>query len=251
MLELADRTVVVAGGTGNVGTFVVEALLARGATVAVPSRSGEKLEGLRDHLRPRTGEDALRRLHTFVGHLGDEADMGDLQSRIAEEVGPPDGVVASLGALVTTSSLLETRRADLQRALDGNLFAHFMAARAFLPAVVDAGGSYVFVQGPLAFEPWEGSNADLVSISSAGQNMLFRALAQELDGGPARVVELVNHAYIRERETQPESPLPGEAVGAFAAHLLFGAAGEEVHGESIHLRSPEQLEELGLDATIG
>lgn len=74
MHSLADRTIVVAGGTGNVGTFVVEALLARDATVVVPSRSEEKLEGLRAHLRPRTGEDALRRLHTFVGHLGDEAD---------------------------------------------------------------------------------------------------------------------------------------------------------------------------------
>lgn len=76
--------------------------------------------------------------------------------------------------------------------------------------------------------------------------MLFRALAREFEGTLACVVELVSHAFIREKQTQPTSPLSGEAVGAFAAYLLSGATGEEIHGESIQLRSLEQLEEAGL-----
>jgi NAD(P)-dependent dehydrogenase (short-subunit alcohol dehydrogenase family) len=48
MQSLDDKTVVVAGGTGNVAAFVVSALLQRGATVAVPSRSDQ----LRQRLQP-------------------------------------------------------------------------------------------------------------------------------------------------------------------------------------------------------
>jgi hypothetical protein len=51
---------------------------------------------------------------------------------------------------------------------------------------------------------------------------------------------------IRDRQTQPTSPLSGEEVGAFVVYLI-APAGEEVHGHSIHLRSSEQLADLGID----
>lgn len=246
MQLLDDHTVVVAGGTANVGSFVVRALLEREATVVVPSRSEEKLGGLREHLRQHVGETDLERLHMFVGDFGDETEATALRQGITEEVGTPDAVLAALGNFVTTPSLLEASTDNLQQALDGYLIAHFMVARTFLPALKDSGGTYVLVQGPLAFELHPEFSADLISIATAAQHMLFRALAKELDESPARVVELVIHALIRDRQTQPGSPLSGEAVGAYAAHLLSGA-GEEVHGHSIELRSLEQLAEVGLD----
>ena len=121
-----------------------------------------------------------------------------------------------------------------------------MVARTFLPALKESAGTYVLLQGPLAFELYPESGADLISIATAGQHMLFRALAQELEETPARVVELVNYAFIRDRQAQPGSSLPGEAVGSFAAYLLYDV-GDGVHGQSIHLRSLEQLAEVGLD----
>lgn len=246
MQSLNDHTVVVAGGTGNVGPFVVRALLKRQATVVVPSRSEEKLGGLREHLSQHVDATGLGRLHTFVGDLGDETEATNLRQRITEEAGTPDAVVASLGNFVTTPSLLDASEDDLQQALDAYLIANFVVARTFLPVLKKSGGTYVLLQGPLAFELYPQSGADLISIATAGQHMLFRALAQELEETPARVVELVNYAFIRDRETQPSSPLPGEAVGAFAAYLLSDV-GKEVHGQSIHLRSLEQLAEVGLD----
>jgi NAD(P)-dependent dehydrogenase (short-subunit alcohol dehydrogenase family) len=245
MTTLNDQTVVVAGATGNVGPFVVvRALLARGASVAAPSRSEEKLRGLREHLREHVDE---TRLHTFVGDLGDERDAAVLRRQITEQVGTPGAVVASVGDYVAAPSLLDARTGELRRALDASLVAHFVIARTFLPVLRDSGGTYVFLQGPLAFELYPGLGGDLVSIATAAQHMLFRALAQEVAESRARVVELVGHMYIRDRQTQPTSPLSGEAVGAFVAYLLT-RAGEEAHGQSIHLRSPEQLADLGIDA---
>jgi NAD(P)-dependent dehydrogenase (short-subunit alcohol dehydrogenase family) len=247
MPPLNDQTVVVAGATGNVGPFVVRALLERGATVAAPSRSEEKLRGLREHLSEYLDEADLGRLHTFVGDLGDERGAAVLRRQITEQVGTPDAVVASVGEYVAAPSLLEASVGELRRALDASLVAHFGIARTFLPALRDFGGTYVFLQGPLAFELYPGYGGDLVSIATAAQHMLFRALAQEVAESRASVVELVGHMLIRDRQAQPASPLSGEAVGAFVAHLL-GAGGEEAHGQSIHLRSPEQLADLGVDA---
>jgi NAD(P)-dependent dehydrogenase (short-subunit alcohol dehydrogenase family) len=246
MPSFNDQTVIVAGATGNVGPFVVRALLERGAGVAAPSRSEEKLRGLREHLRQHVDETRLRGLHTFVGNLGDEREAAVLRQRISEEVGTPSAVVASVGDYVAAPSLLDARTDELQRALDTAVLSHFMIARTFLPGLRRSGGTYVLLQGPLAFELYPGLGGDLVSIATAAQHMLFRALAQEVAESRASVVELVGYMLIRDRQAQPTSPLSGEAVGAFVANLLSGA-GEEVHGQSIHLRSPEQLADVGLD----
>jgi NAD(P)-dependent dehydrogenase (short-subunit alcohol dehydrogenase family) len=247
MKSLDEQTVLVAGATGNVGLFVVRALLERGASVAAPSRSEEKLGGLREQLLEHADETSLRRLHTFAGDLGDEHGAAAVRQHITEQVGTPDAVVASVGEYVAAPSLLDARAGELQLALDSSLVAHFVIARTFLPVLRDSGGTYVFLQGPLAFELYPGYGGDLVSIATAAQHMLFRALAQEVAESRASVVELVGHMYIRDRQAQPSSPLSGEAVGAFVAYLLAGA-GEEAHGQSIHLQSPEQLAELGIDA---
>jgi NAD(P)-dependent dehydrogenase (short-subunit alcohol dehydrogenase family) len=246
MRALSEQTVVVAGATGNVGPFVVRSLLEREATVVVSSRSAEKLEGLREHLSRHVDEARLDRLHAFVGDLGDEAESAALRRRIAEEAGPPDAVVASVGAFVTTPSLLDATAADLQQAFGAAVLAHHCIARTFLPAVRDSGGTYVLMQGPLAFELYPELGTDLISIATAAQHMLFRALARQLDDDAARVVELTIHTYIRERETSPGTPLTGEAVGEYAAQLLSGA-GPEIHGRSIELRSTEQLAEVDLE----
>lgn len=245
MPTLTDQTVVVAGGTGNVGSFLVRALLERGATVAVPSRSEQNLQALRAHLAQQLNDTALDRLHPFVGDLGDEAGAEAIHQQIASALGAPDAVIASLGRFQPAPSLLEASVADLEQVIQDYLIAHFVVARTFLPGLKARGGTYVFINGPLALEPWEGSAAGLVSTATAGQQMLFRALAQELDDSEARVVELINHAFIRDKQTQPSSPIPGEAVGAFASYLVSEGA-RDVHGQSIPLRSMEQLEAVGL-----
>lgn len=244
MQSLHDKTVVVAGGTGNVAAFIVSALLERGATVAVPSRSEEKLRDLHNFLSERHQEAELERLRTFVGDLSNETQALELRQRIHEEAGIPHAALSSLGHFRPAPSLLTTGTEDLKAVLDGYLIAHFKVARTFLPDLKTNGGNYVFVNGPLAFDIWPGSSSSLISIATAAQHMLFRALVQEFEGTPTQIIELVNHAFIRNRLTQPGSSIPGEAVGAYAAHLLSGA--DNAHGQSIQLRSLEQLSEAGI-----
>ncbi|GAA2589044.1 hypothetical protein GCM10010411_22430 [Actinomadura fulvescens] len=246
MGSLEGRTVIVTGATGNIGALIARTLLERDAAVIAPSRSRERLDDLRAYLGDQVGQDKLSQLRTVIGDVGDDSSAAALGRRIGDQVGGAangargvDAMVASLGDFVAAPSLLGASTAELQRALDGYLLAHHRLARTFLPAIAESGGTYLFLQGPLAFDIYPGLGTDLISIATAAQHMLFRALARETEGNSATVAELVTHAMIRDRTAQPGSPIPADAVGPFAVDLLFGSHAN-LHGQSIHLTSADQ-----------
>lgn len=243
MKSLEQKIIVVAGGTGNVGSFIVRRLLASGARVVVPSRSEEKIESLRNHLN-KFDEVHLNHLHTFKGTISDESVSDQLLEEITETVGSPNAAISTLGGFIPAPSLLSVEMEKLHSVMDSYLYAHFSVARLFLPLFKKDGGTFVFVNGPLALNPWEG--AGLVSISTAAQQMMFRALAKELEDSKAIVSELMTYAFIRNKETQSQSEVKGEAVGALASWMISDEA-KDIHGESIHLASMEKLKELGID----
>jgi NAD(P)-dependent dehydrogenase (short-subunit alcohol dehydrogenase family) len=243
---LQGKVTVVAGGTGNVGRYLVSSLLGAGATVIVPSRSAEKLEAFMEGHRKHAGRPhADDRLRPLVGNIADEVEGPQLVDRILEEEGRLDGAVASLGRFVPTRSILSAEPAELSAAVDGYLMAHFGAARAILPALRDSGGSYTFIQGPLAFDIWS-SEASLVSVATSAQAMLARAIMaeeaeQQTAGRPSvRVNELVMYAAVGWGD-EKRGPLEPEHIGAFVARLMSDEA-EDAHGMSIHLKTPSQLD---------
>lgn len=243
MKSLIGKTIVVAGGTGNVGSFIVRKLLNDGARVVVTSRSESKLESFREYLR-QFEELSHEDLYTFIGNISDQKDSKRLLNKIMDNVGTPDGTISTLGRFIPAPSLLTVDLNDLNNVIDNYLISHFVVARTFLPVYKSKGGTFVFVNGPLAISPRNA--AGLVSIATAGQQMLFRALAEELQSSPARVTELMTYAFIRNRQTQPQSTVTGEAVGGLASWMVSDAAGN-IHGESIHLKSMDKLKELNIN----
>ena len=241
MSDWTDRTVVVLGGTGNVGSHIVGALLQRGAEVVVPSRSGEKLRDLEQFLHHRLAPSALPQLRTLIGDLTTQENANRIAERVTAETGGADAVVATIGSFLPARSLLTTDSSSLQHVLDNYLVANFHAARAFLPRFRDKPGKYVWLNGPLAFQPWKNSAGGLVSIAAAGQHMMFRALAQELEGTRAELIELVIYAYVRNRETQPGSAVSAHEVGQHIAQLLSETDCKHA-GQSIHMRAPDHVE---------
>lgn len=233
--SLAGRAALVAGGTGNVGRHIVAALLRRGAAVIVPSRSAAKLEAL----RATVGAPSAR-LVTLVGDVADEREAPRIRGEVRRHAPAGlDAVVASLGRWANAPSLLGATRAELLAVLESYVVAHFEAARTLLPALVAGGGSYTLVNGPSAFAVWPGSA--LVSIATAAQAMLARALAEEAQVRDAvRLTQLVIHpsAYIGPDPAEGGGPIDGAAVGRYVASLVAG----EVTGEqTVHLDSPAQL----------
>jgi NAD(P)-dependent dehydrogenase (short-subunit alcohol dehydrogenase family) len=235
MTSLDGKFVIVAGGTGNVGSYIVESLLKAGARVAVPSRSQQKIDALIAHIENK-GSPAGGLL-AFIGDAGTESGAAQLRNDIERAAGYPHAVIASLGAYRSVDSLATASPEQLNRVLNDYLVAHFVVAKTFLPALEENSGTYVFVNGPLAFEIRPGSA--LVSVATAAQHMLFRAFAREYEQSSVNVIELMNYAFIRNRETQPGSTVPGEATGNAVLNLLAGAASSR-RGTSFHVDSANQ-----------
>src|SRR5262245_13499231 len=141
-MRLEGGTYLVAGGAGVAGECVVQALLERGATVAIPSRSPERLSALRDYLNEST------RIHMFVGGFDSADSAAAVTAWAGATLGRLDGVVASLGGWWEGPPLVELAEQTWQELLQTNLNSHFRCARALLPLLTSRpGGVYVALNG--------------------------------------------------------------------------------------------------------
>ena len=228
MVDLAGKRILIAGGTGTVGSYLVTAQLEAGATVIVPSRDKAKLDAL------ASGAAHPERLEMIIGDITDEDDG----KRIVAGAGRIDGVIASIGRFVSAPQVLEASRADLERALASYALAHFAAVRSLLPAVEQTRGGYVMINGSLAYEP-DSSGTGLVAIAGAAQSMLGRVLAKERSDRGARINEIVIYSSFG-RGNDDANEVKGGDVGRYASFLLSDA-GAHVKGQVIHLRSRGDL----------
>jgi NAD(P)-dependent dehydrogenase (short-subunit alcohol dehydrogenase family) len=212
MATLDGKTALVLGGAGEVGEGIVRGLLAAGATVAVPSRSEERLASL----RARLGSPA--RLLTVLGDVGRPQGLAVLSGRLESDCPPLDAVVASLGGRWQGPRLVELSVEMWEQILRGSLTAHFLAARTFLPLVSRRKGTYIFINGDTA-QPVAGSAP--ISVASAAQLMLMRTFAAE-DDGQARILSLVLTQRLASTAPAggPAGTLTADAVGERVARLV-------------------------------
>lgn len=240
MSRLANRTALVAGGAGNVGEGIVRAFLNDGATVAVPSRSAEKL----DDLRARLGHDVSDRLISLVGDVGDPEDARRLRDELLDDADHIDDVVASLGSWWQGAPVTDVPMDAWETVLTNNLRSHIVVARTLLPVLVDQGhGSYTFITGSAAETPV--ANAGPTSVVAAAQRMLSRTLMKESSESGVRINTLMINTPVITRSRPDGKPhwLTADDVGHFAAWLASEEA-EMINGNVIPLSAkavmPEQ-----------
>src|SRR5262245_6942245 len=100
MTSLTDTRILIAGGTGNVGRYLVAAVLAAGGTAIVPSRTAARFEALEREHAAHAG-----RLVPLVGDITDpQASAG-----LVDRAGPIHGAAASLspGSFISAPSMLK------------------------------------------------------------------------------------------------------------------------------------------------
>src|SRR5262249_32799504 len=112
MTTLTGKPILIAGGTGNAGRHLADAVLAADGTAVTPSGSAEKPEAL------PPGRDQVDR-GRLVPLLGISPTSGRRRP-LLESARPYHGAVASPGSFVATptAGVLATPPADLRRALD-------------------------------------------------------------------------------------------------------------------------------------
>ena len=193
-------TVLVIGGTGDVGQGIVSVLVSAGHRVIAASRNEERLR----ELAQRLGQPAT--LRTVRGSVENEATAAALLAAVRGGGDTLDAVITTVNAPLRSSALLFERSADaLGHLLRDNLITHFVAAKTFIPAIAK-GGVYISIGGGLAdvVRPGFGHH----SMVQAALRMMLRTLAAELSDKPVVVRELIIASMVngesRRSIAQPE-----------------------------------------------
>jgi len=188
----ADKTVVVLGATGVVGSGVVRKYLDAGATVVGVSRSGSNLERLKQQIGVSDSE-------PFVGVVGDfvsEASAAEVFQSVAAALGGRaiDHVVSVLGFAAVGAPPTATALDSVTGALADGLFNSFLAAKVFLPSLKSReGSSYTIVSGGLAHMPPPFPGLWLATVKNAAVNALSNSLASETAKDAVRVNTMCIH----------------------------------------------------------
>jgi len=158
-LQLADRVVLVVGGTGLIGSAIAERARSEGATVVTASRSGK--DGI-------------------VLDARDDASVAAGIARVLEQHGRLDAVVVSAAPSARTLDPARSSSPDqVADAFDAKALVFLRIANAVLPIMRSAGyGRIIGISGQNAFVTGNITG----SVRNAALIMIAKNLADELAG---------------------------------------------------------------------
>ena len=155
-LDLTDKVVLVAGGTGGLGRAVSLAFLAEGANVVVSYRKTEEF----DALKLSAGAKAEALVGAQVD-ITDEKSVSTLVDKtLTKGIGRLDVVVNTVGGYAGGLKLWETDTDVIDRMLSLNLRSGFALAHATMPVMLRQGrGVFVNVAAKAAVDHAAGASA--------------------------------------------------------------------------------------------
>ncbi len=171
MTRLARLVAVVTGASRGIGAATAELLASEGAQVIRVARS--------------LSAGSHGSFHDVPCDLTDPAQVNRLGVRIVTQHGAPDIVVSNAGSFLMRP-LEETDPAEFQQQLAVNLAAPFHVARAFLPAMRNAGKGSFITMGSIADHVGFPENA-AYAASKFGLRGLHETLVAEYRGSGVRL----------------------------------------------------------------
>jgi NAD(P)-dependent dehydrogenase (short-subunit alcohol dehydrogenase family) len=179
--RFADKTVLVAGGTGGLGRAVSLAFLTEGARVTVTYRKQEEFDALKTAAAVNGP-----RLEGRVVDVTDEAAVTRLVEAIVTKAGQLDIMVNAVGGYAGGAKLWELDTKVFDQMLALNLRSGYALARASVRVMLKKGaGSIVNVASKAAVDHEAGASA--YAASKAAAVALMDCLAAEVKGTGIRV----------------------------------------------------------------
>jgi 3-oxoacyl-[acyl-carrier protein] reductase len=239
-LALAGSVALVTGASKGIGRGIAEALAAEGATVAVASRSQERIEATAADIGAEP----------FVFDTGDLAGAPGLVRSVEERLGPLDVLVTNTGGPPPNADALAFTREQWQAAYETLVLAPMALIEAAVPGMRQRGfGRILNVSSTAVREPIAAlmlSNAHRAATLAA-----FKTLARQIasDGvtlntiltgriATDRIAENFGGMEQAERAAAAEVPIERlgtvEELAAVAAFLCSGPA-SYVTGEAIRV----------------
>ena len=180
-LGLAGKVAIVTGSSRGIGRGIASRLAEEGADVVICARGAG---GVDDAVRSVTGPGRA------VGVVGDVATPAGAAAVVAaalDGLGGLDIVVNNVGGS-GARAFAETDAADLQSALDRNLFPALHVSRAAVPALRARGGGVIAMITSI----WgrEGGGGPSYNVAKAAEISLAKAMAVDLAADGIRVLSV-------------------------------------------------------------
>jgi NAD(P)-dependent dehydrogenase (short-subunit alcohol dehydrogenase family) len=202
--------VLVAGGTGYLGTAVVRELLAQDHDVTATWIIEAEVERLREH-----PVDLVR---------ADLFDAGETEAAVAA-VGDLEAVVNLVGGFASGPRVHETAPDDFERLMRLNVIPSFLLARAAMPRLAErGGGAFVGVSARAALRPFPGAAGYIAS--KAALLALIQALDAEYKADGVRCNAILPSVIDTpaNREAMPDADhskwVPPEQIAKVVAFLV-------------------------------
>ncbi|MGI5336748.1 short-chain dehydrogenase/reductase [Streptomyces sp. CA-181903] len=170
--RLTDRTVLITGATGGIGTAGARALHARGANVVLLGRDASALAALAREL-------GAERALPLRADVTDQAALDEAVERAVHRFGGLDVVFANAGTAPTRPATLATIDAEVfERIVEVNVLGTWRTLRSALPHVIARRG-HILVNASVYAYVNGAANAPYAA-SKAAVEQLVRALRVEL-----------------------------------------------------------------------
>jgi NAD(P)-dependent dehydrogenase (short-subunit alcohol dehydrogenase family) len=212
--SLRDKTVVITGGSGEVGWGIAHAAREAGATLVLPVRREEARAALET-------EFGTARTWVAVTDFGDDQALGRLRDEATRRFGAIDHVVAPLGAWWQKGPSLGQPTSELRALLDAYVDAQFRLLSTMAPSLRTSAGSYTFVTGAAGDAP-SIPGAGLLVAAVKAQLGLSQVLRHELMAEPFRVNEVRIGARIE--RTPRAGVVPSQLAGRAFVDVMTGEA---------------------------
>lgn len=165
-MRLENKTVIITGASGGLGTHVTKAFLEAGARVY----------GVAPGIK--AAEFASERFVAIDAVIAGVADARGMVERAATEAGRVDAVIHLVGGFAGGSAVADADDATVKRMLGMNLWSTFDMIRAVVPHMREhGGGRFIAIGSKAAVEP--SPNAGLYAASKAAVVSLIRTVARE------------------------------------------------------------------------
>jgi NAD(P)-dependent dehydrogenase (short-subunit alcohol dehydrogenase family) len=160
-LSLVDRTVLITGAAGGIGSACAEVCAAAGARVALTDVDADRLGAVVDGLAQR-GVTAAG----FPADLRGAAANRHLVDEVLARFGRLDALIACAG-IVQTKPLLELSEDDWQRMIDINLSGVFFLVQAAGAAMLNGGGGAMVLTSSVAGRSGRPNSAHYAAAKTA------------------------------------------------------------------------------------
>jgi len=223
--DFSDRTIIVTGASGGIGSATCRSLLDAGANVVLVDWSKDSLDAFTTEL----GADKADRILSLRMDVSSESDMTAMAEQTVERFGRIDGLVAAAGILRTSGQprqIADTSYDEWRKIIDVNLSGTFLSNRAVLAAMSSQGeGDIINVsstsgrQGRAFDGPYSASKFGIIGLSES--------LAQEVQRQGIRVQTVLPDAVETSLWDQsgsaaikPREMLSPQRVAEFILYLM-------------------------------